>query len=511
MDWNNIIDEEMSEQNRATVYTEEMPTSPITVTHYSDDDNHSLGDGKGGDAEEADVLDIYCDDTDIEDSEILECVGDDSRAEMTGQTYTRSGVKGVAATYGAKHVQQSRETTRNTKRAKEIKTDEPLPKSRPNRRVRRLRGRQLQAIAAPLASERSRWNVRWTRDGFENLLYAVCNCNELPNVVFAGLCYQRADVYTMLLRNCNGKRRYWYDLSRRRNRFDELNNRSDDFERAMVWRSKAIGRASTTPGYDLASFAMQNVTTDSRSYNNPLCSLIIITTGDMLTETSINRQLVFSDNELRSDYGGRRRQQISSRYNVDRRRRQNETEYVTSSCRLCRNTAKTVTQDNASVPTFLCWEHSAAHMAASSADLTRMYDAVILDLQFLQDRNTDEITCRIRLINDDSPNTRAGTVVARSCALTIAELVLSLNTPHHSYPLYRGNLRIASESKTSVDLQTAHAYVCPEVHYDDGDLFPSMPGISVGGGSTAGTVRYHDTTLGRVVDMTFCVVSKFQK
>lgn len=387
-------------------------------------------------------------------------------------------------------------------------SDSKKRKSRGGRRSRRARGRRQQMTPSPSPTaaapfvERGTWYVRWTRDGFENLVYAVCNCNEVPNVVFAGLYYQRAHVYTMVLRNCNGKRRYWYDVSTRSGRFEHVaDDRSDDFERSIAWRSKAVARTCTTPGYDLASFALQNVNTDGRSYDGTAPPLIVITTGDMLTDASISRQLVCSDNELDS-YGGGGGQQISTRYYIDRRTRR-----TPAGCRFCRKTAKTVMQDNASMPTCLCWDHAVAYMTASSADRTRVYGAVLLDLRFVRNTKTAELSCLVRLIKHDTPySTRPGDTAVRSGTVTIAELVLS--RPGQPSP-YRQHE--APDYGMSVGLETAHADACRDMHYDDGDLFPSMPSRSVGGGSTAGAVRYHDTTLGRSVDTAYCVVSKFQK
>lgn len=493
-----MVEEENNRNNDCTETEYVVEEDPQQVragdVAVVDDEHDCCSDGC-----QTDVLELDCEDKEIYDTELSDCESIDAQRHKIDES---------VATYA--HARNESVPTGRVfvNRRKMALTTEAPAKPRTGRRGRRARGQHPTLLARPV-SKNGKWNVRWTRDGFEHLLYAVCNCNEEPNVVFAGLCYQRADVYTMLLRNCNGKRRYWYDLSTRRTQFDETDNRSDDFERAMVWRSKVIGRSCTTPGYDLASFALQNVTTDRRSYGGMATSLILITTGDMLSETSINRQLVCSAKELMS-YGSTQHH-VSTRFSIDRRQRQRNLSrsQTPACCRVCSKAAKTVTQDNASIPTFLCWDHSAVHMAGSSGDRTRVYDAVVLDLQFSRDPGANEVTCRVRLINDDSLNTRFGQVVSRSGALPIAELVLQPSA-YHGQPLYGSNKRTPLEPAPEVDLKTAHGYICREMHYDDGDLFPSMPGHSVGGGSTAGTARYHDTTLGRVVDRSYCVVSKFQ-
>lgn len=475
-----VEEEEMVAASGCVVVEEPPPAlSPDrmagTAVHESSDEDSCV-------TNNADTLVIHCEDTEFGDcDETNECR---VRERRTFETENDRSDRGV---------------TKSGNESPARRRVESITKPRTSRRSRRARDRRVSSTPErPLTRDRGRtWYVRWTRDGFENIVYAVFDCNEEPNVVFAALCYQRADVYTMVLRNCNGKRRYWYDpstCSRRRDRFAGPNDdRSGDFERAISWRSKNIGRSSSTPGYDLASFALQNVNTDRRSLAGTGTSLIVITTGGMLLERPIRDQLVCSGYELAS----RKHRPSSTPFHGHRKRSPCKTNPLPAFCRVCGRVAQTVTQDNASLPTFLCWDHSAAHMSVSPADRTRVYDAVILDFAFVRNTTNGELVCRVRLVDDG--------------ALTIAELVAS---PTRSVPHGYRNDRDASsslESCVAVGLHTAHDYACQDIHFDDGDLFPSTPCHGIGGGSTAGTVRCHDTTLGRVVDRTYCVVSKFQR
>lgn len=483
-------------------------------TYYRDDSaNDAYGvveEVEADDGEEADVLEIHCHDADLVDDEMNGGISDQTTADATRRIRT----DGYAVrTENRRAPNECDIGDGGNKRRTSSK--KPLSRPRNDRRTRRGRKRTLQNLPRSILQA---WYVRWTRDGFEDLVYAMCNCNEEPNVVFAGLCYQRNNVYTMLLRNCNGKRRYWYDVSHRRDRFfDRSDDISSDFERAMAWRSKAIGRSCTSPGYDLASFALQNVTTDKRSDDGIASSLIIITTGDMLTETAVNSQLVCSNYELAKRSDGsvwhQRPWQVGSPYSIDRRQRSKAATNHNNAvgCRVCQKAVRTVTQDNASLPTCLCWDHSAAHMAASTTDQTRVYGAVILDLQFVQDADTDETVCRVRLVNTEPTATRTINATAtRSGTLPIAEFVLSSLTDHKR-ALYRPDPRPINETGTPVAFDLVHAYTCRDLHHDHGDIFPSMPGRGLGGGPNVGTVRFHDTTLGRVIDQTYCVVNQFQR
>lgn len=510
MDWNRLIEDE-----------EEGGVGGGGDIYYCGDNGNDVygvvEEVEADDGEETDVLEIHCHDADLVDDEMNGGIGEQTTADAARRIRT----DGYAVR--TEHGRASNECdVGDSGNKRKSGSKKPVPRQRvaavPRNNRRTRRNRTLQTSPRSVAGDYQAWYVRWTRDGFEDLVYAICNCNEEPNVVFAGLCYQRKNVYTMLLRNCNGKRRYWYDVSSRRDRsFDGSDDISTDFERAMAWRSKAIGRSYTSPGYDLASFALQNVTTDKRGVDGIASSLIIITTGDMLTETAVNSQLVCSNYELATRSDGsvwhQRPWQVGSSYSIDRRRRSKAATIRNNAvgCRVCQKAVRTVTQDNASLPTCLCWDHSAAHMAASTTDQTRVYGAVILDLQFVQDADTDEAVCRVRLVNTEPTATRASDVTAaRSGTLTIAEFVLSSLTDHKR-SLYRPDPRPINETGIPVALDLVHAYTCLDLHHDHGDMFPSMPGRGLGGGPNVGTVRFHDTTLGRVIDKTYCVVTQFQR
>lgn len=336
------------------------------------------------------------------------------------------------------------------------------------------------------AGERS-WTVRTVRSGYEDVVYSVCNCNETPNVVFAALCYLQHDVYTMVLRNCDGKRRYWYDKITRRTEVAD-GARVNDFERAMRWRASAVGRPSCSPGYDLSAFVLQNVTTDKRykgwsssSVNSD--PIILVTTDRMLADPAMYRQLLWTPQH----------RGIAQRW---------KERAAAGRCNVCRAPAGIVTSDSASVPTLTCWQHSLTYMATASADQTRISNALVVDLQFTRDDDAPEgeFVCCLRLLN-------ARTTKGGGEDITIAELVSS--SSYGSIPTTEGPAADLSTANVgSVDLDTAHEVCCSDNHYNDEDLFPSMPVSSAGGSSC---VRYYDTTIGRVVDRVHCIASTFQR
>lgn len=361
-----------------------------------------------------------------------------------------------------------------------------------NRRAPKRRRRRLSAVGKRLTekaatTERRTWHARWIRDGFETLVYAICNCNEEPNVIFAGLCYQRADLYTMVLRNCNGRRRYWYEVNTARNAAaDGRQKEVDDFKRAMLWRSSAIGRSTASPGRDLASFVFQEFCSDKRSLNGLATSPIVITVDDTLADPIIRRQLLYAacQPSLANDYNG----QI--------RRRGIERQLTPPTCRMCRRRSKTVTEDNAGVVTFRCWDHSAIYLITNSAERTRMIDATIVDLQFRRDEVTDDLVCVISVIDDIGAN-------------PVCELVL---LPSFSTLTVEQTYRTTTRDTSVVNSEAAHACTnCREMHYDAGDLFPSMPAYGASGTSITRPVKNYDTAIGRIVDKLCCMVNAFQR
>lgn len=326
--------------------------------------------------------------------------------------------------------------------------------------------------------ERHSWIVRWMRTGYEQLVYDTCNFNEMPNVIFAGLCYRQCDVYTMVLRNCNCKRRYWYDRTSRRSQRVPRGKRIGDFERAMSWRADAVGRSCTSPGYDVASFALENVASDKRRRVRATPQLIILTTGNALTDVSVYRQFVYS--ATTEHYTGMFRQRTES-----------------MACYLCGSQSLIATEDNASIPTFTCWQHSEPRVS------TRLSNVAVVDLQFLCDATSDEVICRLRLVN--------GADAGRS-GLTIAELVLSSdNLSQAEFWTEQASRRVMSEQLNEVNLETAHALSCPDEHHNVEDLFPSIPVVGAPGYSGFDHVRHYDTTVGRVVDWLHCIANSFQR
>lgn len=349
--------------------------------------------------------------------------------------------------------------------------------------------------------------VRWIRHGYESLVYDICNCNEAPNVVFAGICYSQADIYTMVLRNCDGKRRYWYDKTSRRNPQPAKGTQLGDFERAMRWRANTVGRATSSPGYDLASYVLQNVATDKR-FASTATPLIVVTTDNMLDDPTINSQLVYANNNGVTFHNNNTRSVVHRQT------------LKPTPCYLCRASSTIVTHDNASVPTFTCLQHSASNMVSACADTTRVCNAVIVNVQFIRNEeymSGGEFVCRLRLIQNGY--TQPTTAARRSTyndgfqdcdygAITIAELV-SLPFGVHPSDLHmvedtERSYR-ASEEVKLLELETVHESTCRDSHYNAEDLFPSMPINSNGG------LHYYDTKIGLVVDRLYCLTSNFQR
>ncbi|KAG8245951.1 hypothetical protein J6590_095947 [Homalodisca vitripennis] len=191
LDWIRIMDEKHrdgsadEEWSNATI--EEQPPSPQ--------------DAGGTD----DVLELDCDESDVTTSEMSPMATDTNEGGDTLST----GVGLVA---------------REKSRAKR-------PPRKPRRWGRGGWNNKRTTVQFGEPRVHSYWKVRWVRDGFSHLVYDICDCNEAPNVIFAGLCYQQFDVYTMVLKNCNGKQRYWYDKTLRPRRNGGTEGISNDFER----------------------------------------------------------------------------------------------------------------------------------------------------------------------------------------------------------------------------------------------------------------------------------------
>jgi len=507
----NIIGEDSIGAGDTEPFVEHPPTtSPNTGT------DESAGSTTFSDGEIEDELQIHCNDTDILCTDI-ECQSPKrnwhyEKVKTTDDTVANN--KRLDNTNTMISTKRHPKRTRQKKTADDKITSRPYPSTplKVKRRVGRPppvyqslmlakcddRQQKRQNTTTPTNSRN--WILRWVRAGHEHLVYDLCNCNEMPNVVFAALCYQEGDVYSMMLRNCNGKRRYWYDKPKRIRRSNE-GPCVGDFERAMVWRANAVGRACTSPGYDLAAFSLQNVTTDKRF----LCSLtttnplIIVTTDDMLTEPSVYSLLSGLPNG-----SGPNRRQPASNWNQ-------RTRSIYRCCE-CRDPAQIVTHDNASVPTYTCWQHSASYMMEASADRTRVCNSVIVDMQFLSEDEphlSGELVCRLRLVDKNDgkiyPNGDRGCSV-----LTIAELV---SVPIGSYPADITVRDATTRRQTTVverpvDLEKAHASCCSDRHHNHEDLFPSVPTKHCASG---GNVTMYDTTIGRVLDQMHCIASVFQK
>lgn len=325
----------------------------------------------------------------------------------------------------------------------------------------------------------NRWAVRWVRAGYETLLYDICKCNESPNVIFTTLCYRQSDVFAMVLKNCNCKRRYWYDQRSKRRRTQIVR----DFERAMLWRANTIGRSWSSPGYDLASFVLQHVAADRRcSERREATPLILVTTDEMLDDPSIGEQLVY---------------------------RQRTRTCLPEMCAVCRAPAGIVTQDNASTPMFTCWEHSSSQLANYSADRTRVCDTIIADMQFLHCRENNEYVCRLSVIVSEQPTTSHVRVHNGTRKITVAEIVLlpaDADIADDGEETWVNGTRQTTEQV--MDLDRIHSTCCQDMHENQEDLFPSMP---TGNGTLGSVVKYYDTTIGRTLDKVYCITNKLQK
>lgn len=493
VDWNTLIDE-YDEDQRVTLV--ELPPSPTSIEESEDNNGHH-SDVSCEESVCSDVLDLGCSETDSlsldnDDGGHSETTGkrrDTDKAEQCASTY-ETVCEEKRTTTGAKRAVIAKKNTRGggNKVQTEVVVQRRSCRGQENtqRRRRKFKNKMMtrdqQSLLPPprrqmpeqqwwrqnySCVDRTTWTVRSIRSGYEQLVYYICNCNEAPNVVFAGLCYLQFDVYTMVLRNCNGKRRYWYD---RPERYRRLPNglQVDDFERAMAWRANNVGRASTSPGYDTAAFILQNVATDKRCDGVSPPPLIIVTADGMLSENQMSNQLLFE---------AKHRRQADAKRN-----RPSDVP-----CLVCGVTSGIVTQDNASVATFTCWRHSGPYLADTSATWTRVCNAVIVDMDFLRDDANEELVCQLRLVG------------AGNSQLTIAELV----TRPPFYTQANGYVK-------QTDSNTAHSLCCDDIHRNYEDLFPSMPVVG-GGNSGVGSVRFYDTTIGCVVDRMYCMVSTFQR
>lgn len=489
LDYEPESDSEVSQPNVGDVTIQELPSSPGADRQV----NNNVDDG--------DVLDLYGDESESTLSEISEC----KRVSQSrpGETRNNAHHSVRSEEYGESPRQTNKSKARETERSTVSRQ-----RSRHRRtgahpsRVHRIGDNgtgskseycnvQRQQYQPPVNSGpaipvqkhvshrwNNRWTVRWVRSGFEPLVYDICACNESPNVIFTTLCYRASDVFTMVLKNCNCKRRYWYDQRSKRRRTQIVR----DFERAMLWRANAIGRPWSSPGYDLASFVLQHVASDRRcSERRATTPVILVTTNEMLDDPSIGDQLVY-------------------RWRTGPR--------PLEKCAVCRAPSGIVTRDNASTPIFTCWEHSSSQLANSSADRTRMCDTVIVDMQFLHSRENNEYICRLNAIVSDTPPSSQARPVNSVRKVTVAEIVsqpVDADLSDVDQTWANGSRRLTEDV---MDPGQAHSTCCQDVHANEEDLFPSMP---TGNGTFGGTVKYYDTTIGCTVDKIYCITSKFQK
>lgn len=560
VDWNQLMDDEEctqieGETSRPTV---EQPLSSPEVEHRSTEGSFN----SSGDEYERNVLELYCDEKDDEffrelsdsnsSTPSYEPIQYNKRASLyttTKQSQRGPSVRHERDNYGVRVLNNNTSTTDDGSRTTAVVpgyTSSPSTRTQQSNRGQlggknRPAGRKTLNSSKPTfgsalpkprrvsqkkAIYKTRYSkriadpvtrkvvgrgiaVRWIRHGFESLVYDICNCNEAPNVVFAGMCFSQADIYTMVLRNCDGKRRYWYDKTSRRNPQPAKGTQFSDFERAMRWRANSVGRATSSPGYDLASYVLQNVATDKR-FSGTTTPLIIVTTDNMLDDPTINSQLVYANNRSVTFHSNNNHARSVVQWQS----------LKPTPCYLCRASSTIVTHDNASVPTFTCLQHSASNMVSACADTTRVCNAVIVNVQFLRNEehaSGAEFVCRLRLIQNGRTQPTAtvrGSTHSQGFhdsdygALTIAELV-SLPFGVHPSDLHMVAAAEcsykASEEVNLLELDTVHESTCRDSHYNIEDLFPSMPINSNGG------IHYYDTKIGLAVDRLYCLASNFQR
>src|SRR5436190_4646041 len=511
VDWNTLIDEEVDEGKPVCVTFDNTDedddgggsldnenTPPSSPESGQMDEN--VGSIRLSEDDSQDVLKLYCNDQDLFSIEDLDETKQSESHDNSRRKQRRPTTTKRAATCKA----VGRLDVAVRKRRKQPPPQSPPHGDRPDwssttstkadrsvlgpKTGRKTRGRPRHSPPQQHGSRRQKtgggggsWIARWIRTGYEHLVFDVCNSNEAPNVVFAGLCYRQADIYSMVLRNCNGKRRYWYEkFTRDRRALDGV--RVSDFERAMVWRANAVGRACTSPGYDLAAFVLQNVTTDKRYASAPL---IVVTTDNMLDDVSVRAQLSSTNGVV----GNGAVQTLPAPFSNRRPER--------LVCCECHDPAQIVTHDNASVPTYTCWQHAASYMTTASADRTRVCSSVIMDVQFRND-NFGPV-CQLRLLNCAPGSHQKVSAIAEFVFVPVgtkpSDIVMQQNTVQEPCEV--------STKEYTMDLESSHAFCCRDGHFNPEDLFPSIP-------NNRGGVAMYDTTIGRVVDLVYCIAGALQ-